>query len=163
MTNQTLETPSDPLLAGIQKAYAENLESEPAGDSTEDEAGYFDEENGSLINPLMEAFDSDLYHNKTGIKISLFGEGCLDCKSLVKGAEQDFKKCHFLQGNTHCPAQYFAIDFIGVQVLWESKVTKALAKEDKQERTNAILALVDKIRGLEDDELREKLLGMLLS
>ena len=125
---------------------------------------------GQLPNNFQEVEDnpmlvvetgSPLHKDGTCFHVQLFGTGCLECISLVEGAEVDYKKCHFTQGNTNCPAAYFRVEFIGERVKWEGKVKRIQALDDGVDKTNRKLELLDDVRNIEDGDLRQRLLTML--
>jgi len=41
--------------------------------------------------------------------LSVFKEGCLTCTSLVPWGTESNEKCHYTQGNKHCPARFHEI------------------------------------------------------
>lgn len=113
-------------------------------------------------NPMLVVeTGSPAHKDGTCFHVQLFGSGCLDCVSLVDGAEVAYKKCHFMQGNLHCPAAYFRIEFIGDRVKWESKVKRIKDLPDGVDKTNRKLALLDEARNIEEGDLRQRILTML--
>lgn len=121
-----------------------------------------DDDNSSVTTvPCIQMSDSDQHKGGTCFHVELFGSGCLDCKHLVDDAEVDYKKCHFQNGNVACPAAYIRISFIGEQVKWESRVRKVQELPKGENRTNALLALIDKAKEIESDSLRSYVMGLL--
>lgn len=113
-------------------------------------------------NPMLVVeTGSPLHKNGTVFEVQLYGDGCLDCKHLVEGADVDYKKCHFIQGNEHCPAAYFKIVYIGDRVIWDKKVKRAKDLPQGADRTNRLLALLDEARDIESDDLRQHIMGLI--
>ena len=75
--------------------------------------------------------------------VKLYGEGCLDCSTLVQDAEEDYSnaKCHFNQGNTFCPARHMQIAFIGPKVLAIKRIKAAQDSGDSQAIIRQMLKL----------------------
>ena len=94
--------------------------------------------------------------------IQLYAEGCFDCRHLVDGASTDFAKCHFSKGNAHCPASNLRIQFVGARVKWDKKIHKIEAMEAGIARRNAQTALFDEARDIEEESLREYVMGRIL-
>lgn len=92
--------------------------------------------------------------------VSLYADGCFDCKHLVEGGEVDYTKCHFTRGNVHCPAQNVRIQFVGARVRWDKKLQKLSEMEAGVTRRNAVLALSDEAREIEDESLRNYVLDL---
>lgn len=113
-------------------------------------------------NPMLVVeTGSPMHKDGTCFHVQLFGTGCLDCVSLVDGAVVEYKKCHFTQGNTNCPAAYFRIEFIGERVKWESRVKRIQGMTEGVDKTNRKLELIDDVRNIEDGDLRQRILTML--
>jgi hypothetical protein len=104
--------------------------------------------------------DSATHKGGTCVVVNLFGSGCLDCIHLVEDADTDFRKCHFSKGNTNCPAAIMRIQFVGARVKWEAKAKKVLAMEKGTDRQNAIMAFMDEAREIEEQGLRQYVLGL---
>lgn len=146
-------TPLDAMLQGLADTGDASAE-HTTGDVPTDDGS-------SSFIPCIQVSDSPMHKDNTVYTVELFGSGCLECTHLVEDAEVEYKKCHFLQGNTACPAAYIRIGFIGERVKWENRVRKALDQPKGPGRTARILALLDDARGIESDSLREHVLGML--
>lgn len=110
---------------------------------------------------LLVETGSALHKDGTCFHVQLFGSGCLDCTHLVADAEVTYKKCHFSQGNMHCPAAYFKIEYIGDRVIWEKKVSRIEAMPSGVDRTNRKLELIDAAREIDDADLRHRVLSLL--
>ncbi len=83
-------------------------------------------------------------------KVNLYAEGCLDCSSLVQKAQNDFSgaKCHFNQGNVHCPAKEIQIYFVGSKVLAIKRIRAAQAKGDSQ----ALIRQLTKLSEMDEED-----------
>lgn len=128
---------------------------------------------GEQPEPVDEAIEDDTpgYHRFLDLSegptrrqdvavISMYATGCFDCKHLVDGGEIDYTKCHYSRGNTHCPAQNVRIQFVGARVKWDKKLHKLQAMEPGVTRRNAVLALSDEAREIEDEALRNYVLDL---
>lgn len=118
--------------------------------------------------PLMTIEPNPEFADGNCFKLSLYATGCLDCAAMVAEdpshelIDRRDQNCHYLNGNTHCPAQYFKIEFIGRRVIWDRKVARVKElPEGSSERTNAAIALMTKAAKIEDDDLRNKVMYQL--
>ena len=174
MPNEDQTNPESSPLAALQDTLAEDashhpaVESTPASAETPEEGDGPDAPRSGTVwqdvegNPMMEIeLGSQSHKHQTCFHVQLFGPGCLECKHLVEDAEVDFKKCHFTMGNTHCPAAYFKLGFVGERVKWEKKVERIRALPAGVDRTNRTLALLDAVREIENQDLRHRILGMI--
>jgi hypothetical protein len=105
--------------------------------------------------PTLE-FLSDVQGTANGscFSVSVYGEGCFECQSLVPSlqvAGEVFEEppCHFRFGNMHCPAAYHRIQVVGVRLAALARVRKAKASGDgnrllKQLSKLELLSLEDK-------------------
>lgn len=66
---------------------------------------------------------------------AIYSENCLSCKSLVDSPSTvEFKKCHYSQGNSECPASEVTIIIVGKALSVAQRVHEArLARDAKTE------------------------------
>lgn len=70
--------------------------------------------------------------------LALYSNNCISCKSLVEGAAKTFKKCHYKQGNTECPAAEVKIIVVGKALAYARKVTAARNRRDTGEEAKLL-------------------------
>ena len=91
--------------------------------------------------------------NGSCFTISIYGEGCLECASLLPSLQQQGEVaeepvCHFRFGNIHCPAAYHRIQIVGVRLSALARVKKAQASGDG----NRMLRQLSKLEELSLDD-----------
>lgn len=120
---------------------------------------------GVQLPPTLD-YDQDVKGTFNGscFTLSIYGEGCFSCGSLVpaladSSASDSEPACHFRFGNHHCPAAHHRIQVVGTRLLALSRVRKASASGD----SNRLLRAMSKLEelSLEDKSFVLKELGLL--
>ena len=158
-TAPSTDTPLGAVLAGTQQVAA--AESAPVAEVAAPVAAVA-EAPARDLSQFIFGEDAQGYPGGTRAVVNLFGSGCLDCKHLVEDADTDFRKCHFLKGNAHCPAAVMRIQYVGARVKWEVRAKKILAMENGVDKQNAKINYLSMVNEeIEEDTLRSYAMSLI--
>jgi hypothetical protein len=112
------------------------------------------------INLDME--ETDRNPEKVLFVLKAFSSGCMECSHLqVDPTLEDSgpMKCHFTNGNEHCPARACRIEFVGEKVVFISKFKHAREANDSNRILRLMADLTKKNPKVRDEIMKE--LGLL--
>jgi hypothetical protein len=106
--------------------------------------------------------ETDRNPHKVLFVLKAYSPACMECSHLQVDPDlpdSGPQKCHFSNGNEHCPARACRVEFVGEKVLFVSRFKKAKASNDSNRILRMMAELSKKSVAVRDEIMKE--LGLL--
>ena len=155
-----VETPTAPLDPGTVIAAAALGSPDPTSVKT---AEVEEVVSASVDLPVnIDYEETDRNPHKVLFVLKAYSPACMECSHLQVDPDlpdSGPQKCHFSNGNEHCPARACRVEFVGEKVLFVSRFKKAKTANDSNRILRMMAELSKKSPAVRDEIMKE--LGLL--